>query len=75
MLGFEDLIQLADMEIMSSLNVLCIFLINSQANSLLKKSREEIPIELLNNIGVLHFERGEFEASSVSVLSLNLYTF
>lgn len=31
------------------------------ANSLLKKSREEIPIELLNNIGVLHFERGEFE--------------
>jgi len=31
------------------------------ANSLLKKSREEVPIELLNNIGVLHFERGEFE--------------
>jgi RNA polymerase-associated protein CTR9 len=31
------------------------------ANSLLKKSREEVPIELLNNSGVLHFERGEFE--------------
>ncbi|GLJ29462.1 hypothetical protein SUGI_0580760 [Cryptomeria japonica] len=31
------------------------------AKSLLKKSREEVPIELLNNIGVLHFERDELE--------------
>ncbi|OVA06840.1 Tetratricopeptide TPR-1 [Macleaya cordata] len=31
------------------------------ARSLLKKGGEEVPIELLNNIGVLHFERGEFE--------------
>ena len=29
--------------------------------SLLKKSREDVPIELLNNIGVLHFERDELE--------------
>lgn len=32
-----------------------------QARSLLKKGGQEVPIELLNNIGVLHFERGEFE--------------
>lgn len=32
-----------------------------QARSLLKKGGEEVSIELLNNIGVLHFERGEFE--------------
>ncbi|KAG9160851.1 hypothetical protein Leryth_008663 [Lithospermum erythrorhizon] len=31
------------------------------ARNLLKKRNEEVPIELLNNIGVLHFERGEFE--------------
>ncbi|PIA27250.1 hypothetical protein AQUCO_08200042v1 [Aquilegia coerulea] len=31
------------------------------ARGLLKKSGEEAPIELLNNIGVLNFERGEFE--------------
>lgn len=31
------------------------------ARALLKKGGEEVPIELLNNIGVLHFERGEFE--------------
>lgn len=31
------------------------------AYSLLKKNREEIPIELLNNIGVLHFEHDELE--------------
>lgn len=31
------------------------------AKSLLKKSREDVPIELLNNIGVLHFERDELE--------------
>lgn len=34
-----------------------------QARSLLKKRGEEVPIELLNNIGVLQFERGEFEVS------------
>ncbi|XP_059634757.1 protein CTR9 homolog [Cornus florida] len=31
------------------------------ARVLLKKGGEEVPIELLNNIGVLQFERGEFE--------------
>lgn len=31
------------------------------AHGLLKKGGDEVPIELLNNIGVLHFERGEFE--------------
>lgn len=31
------------------------------ARGLLEKGREEVPTELLNNIGVLHFERGEFE--------------
>ncbi|KAK3034481.1 hypothetical protein RJ639_032470 [Escallonia herrerae] len=31
------------------------------ARSLLKQGHEEVPVELLNNIGVLHFERGEFE--------------
>ncbi|PWA79171.1 binding protein [Artemisia annua] len=31
------------------------------ARNLLKKSNEEVSIELLNNIGVLHFEKGEFE--------------
>ncbi|XP_052181435.1 protein CTR9 homolog [Diospyros lotus] len=31
------------------------------ARGLLEKGHEEVPIELLNNIGVLHFERGEFE--------------
>lgn len=25
---------------------------------------EDVPIDLLNNIGVLHFERGEFEVCS-----------
>ncbi|GJU81116.1 protein CTR9 [Tanacetum coccineum] len=29
--------------------------------NLLKKSNEEVSVELLNNIGVLHFEKGEFE--------------
>lgn len=32
-----------------------------QARNLLKKGNEEVPIELLNNIGALHFDRGEFE--------------
>ena len=32
-----------------------------QARMLLKKTGEAIHIELLNNLGVLHFERGEFE--------------
>ncbi|KAK1327237.1 hypothetical protein QJS10_CPA01g01086 [Acorus calamus] len=31
------------------------------ARSLFQKGYEEVPIELLNNIGVLQFERGEFE--------------
>lgn len=31
------------------------------ARSLLRKAGEDVPIELLNNIGVLHLERGEFE--------------
>lgn len=32
-----------------------------QARNLLKRANEEVPVELLNDIGVLHFERGEFE--------------
>ena len=32
-----------------------------QARTLFKKGGQEVPIELLNNIGVLQFERGEFE--------------
>lgn len=36
-----------------------------QARGLLKKGGQEVPIELLNNIGVLHFERGEFEVCSI----------
>ncbi|KAL7133247.1 hypothetical protein ABFS83_12G127900 [Erythranthe nasuta] len=31
------------------------------ARNLLKKENEEVPLDLLNNIGVLHLERGEFE--------------
>ncbi|KAM6583619.1 hypothetical protein CsatB_010621 [Cannabis sativa] len=31
------------------------------ARMLLKKGGQETPIEVLNNLGVLHFERGEFE--------------
>nr|XP_043614945.1 protein CTR9 homolog [Erigeron canadensis]XP_043614946.1 protein CTR9 homolog [Erigeron canadensis]XP_043614947.1 protein CTR9 homolog [Erigeron canadensis] len=31
------------------------------ARNLLKKVNAEVSVELLNNIGVLHFERGEFE--------------
>ncbi|KAK4479038.1 hypothetical protein RD792_014549 [Penstemon davidsonii] len=31
------------------------------ARNLFKRGNEEVPIDLLNNIGVLHFERGEFE--------------
>lgn len=34
---------------------------SSQARNLLKKSGEKIPIELLNGIGLLHFEKGELE--------------
>ncbi len=35
-----------------------------QALSLLKKNGEVIPLGLLNNIGVLHFERGELEVKT-----------
>ncbi|KAL6585721.1 Protein CTR9 [Orobanche minor] len=31
------------------------------AHNLLKRGNEEVPLELLNNIGALHYERGEFE--------------
>ncbi|KAK4432827.1 protein CTR9 [Sesamum alatum] len=31
------------------------------ARNLLKRANEEVPLDLLNNIGALHFERGEFE--------------
>ncbi|KAL0337224.1 UNVERIFIED_CONTAM: protein CTR9 [Sesamum calycinum] len=31
------------------------------ARNLLKRGNEEVPLDLLNNIGALHFERGEFE--------------
>ncbi|KAK9705538.1 hypothetical protein RND81_07G064600 [Saponaria officinalis] len=33
------------------------------ARGLLRKSGEDIPIDLLNNIGILHFERGEYEVA------------
>ena len=33
---------------------------------LLKKGGQETPIEVLNNLGVLHFERGEFEVRAVT---------
>lgn len=36
-----------------------------QARGLLRKVGQEVPIELLNNIGVLHFERGEFEVCAI----------
>ncbi|KAL6224249.1 hypothetical protein ACLB2K_003104 [Fragaria x ananassa] len=31
------------------------------ARNLLKKEGQEVPIDVLNNLGVLHFEKGEFE--------------
>lgn len=36
------------------------------ARNLLKKSGEKIPIELLNGIGLLHFEKGELEMAEQS---------
>ena len=33
------------------------------AHSLLVKSQEQVPLALLNNIGVLHFEKGELESA------------
>ncbi|KFK39891.1 rna polymerase-associated protein ctr9 [Arabis alpina] len=36
---------------------------NSQARTLMKKGGQEVPIEVLNDIGALHFEREEFEYS------------
>jgi RNA polymerase-associated protein CTR9 len=36
-----------------------------QARSLLKKGGEEVPIEVLNNIAVIHFEREELEVYRV----------
>ncbi|KAG0580584.1 hypothetical protein KC19_4G184500 [Ceratodon purpureus] len=33
------------------------------AHTLLKKNQEVVPLGLLNNIGVLHFEKGELEAA------------
>lgn len=47
-------------EFISSMKFCSSFLL-LQARSLLKKGHEEIPIDLLNNIGVLHFEREEYE--------------
>lgn len=44
-----------------------------QARSLLKKIGEEVPIELLNNIGVLQFERGEFEVCQSHSLFIYLF--
>jgi len=37
---------------------------NSQARTLMKKGGQEVPIEVLNDIGALHFEREEFEVCS-----------
>lgn len=50
---------------------LCSFV---QARNLLKKANEEVPLDLLNNIGVLHFERGEFEVSTHSSALLQFDT-
>lgn len=36
------------------------------ARTLLKKAGEEVPIEVLNKIGVIHFEKGEFESAHQS---------
>jgi hypothetical protein len=32
-----------------------------QARNLLRKAGEDVPVELLNGIGLLHFEKGELE--------------
>ncbi|KAK4754413.1 hypothetical protein SAY87_002517 [Trapa incisa] len=37
------------------------------AHSLLKKGGQEVPVDMLNNIGVIHFERGEFELAEQSL--------
>lgn len=42
-----------------------------QARILLKKGGQEVPIEVLNNLGVLHFERGEFEVCAVATFKKN----
>lgn len=34
----------------------------------MKKGGQEVPIEMLNNIGVLHFEKEEFEVCAVFIL-------
>ncbi|KAK8462113.1 hypothetical protein SEVIR_1G148500v4 [Setaria viridis] len=36
------------------------------ARNLLKKAGEDVPVELLNGIGLLHFEKGEFEMAEQS---------
>lgn len=36
----------------------------------MKKAGQDVPIEVLNNIGVLHFEKEEFEVRSIVVLGI-----
>lgn len=38
----------------------------SQARNLLKKGGQDVQIELLNNIGVLYFDKGEFEVCKIN---------
>lgn len=45
-----------------------------QARNLLKRGNEEVPLELLNNIGLLHFEKGEFEVRTHSCILLQIDT-
>ncbi|CAK9175935.1 unnamed protein product [Ilex paraguariensis] len=40
------------------------------ARNLLKKDDEEVPTELFNNIGVLHFERGEFQLAKQTFMKI-----
>lgn len=44
-----------------------------QARTLLKKGGQDIPIEVLNNLGVLHFERGDFEVCQGLKKKLNFF--
>lgn len=39
-----------------------------QARTLMKKGGQEVPIEVLNDIGVLHFEKEEFEVCNEFVI-------
>lgn len=46
----------------------CVTLDLLQARTLMKKAGQEVPIEVLNNIGVIHFEKGDFEVCAVFLM-------